>query len=55
MGTVKIHLVTVPLPGAVEELVVDRRTAESWTARDKPFAVADTVVTSRPRSALTVA
>ncbi|GMA42010.1 hypothetical protein GCM10025883_40550 [Mobilicoccus caccae] len=45
MGAVKTHLITVPLPSAVEELVVDRRTGESWTAHVEPFAMADTVVT----------
>lgn len=45
MGAVKTHLVTVPLAGAVEELVVDRRTGGSWTVHVEPFAVADTVVT----------
>lgn len=39
------HMVTVPPTGAVEELVVDRRTGASWTTRVEPFALAETVVT----------
>ncbi|WP_243886408.1 formylglycine-generating enzyme family protein [Dermatophilus congolensis] len=43
--TMKTHLVTVPLPGAVKETVIDRRTGQSWIVHVEPFALADTVVT----------
>lgn len=40
-----IHMVTVPPTGAVDDVVVDRRTGASWTVRVEPFELAETVVT----------
>lgn len=38
-------MITMPPRGAVDEVVVDRRTGESWTVRVEPFELAQTVVT----------
>uniref|UniRef100_UPI003735BB18 formylglycine-generating enzyme family protein n=1 Tax=Luteococcus sp. TaxID=1969402 RepID=UPI003735BB18 len=40
-----IRMIPVPPRGAVDEVVVDRRTGESWTVRVEPFELAQTVVT----------
>ncbi|WP_314686051.1 formylglycine-generating enzyme family protein [uncultured Bifidobacterium sp.] len=40
-----VQMVMVPLRGAVEEHMVDRRTGRSWTVNVEPFELAATVVT----------
>lgn len=41
-----VQMVMVPPEGAVEELMVDRRTGHSWTVNVEPFELAATVVTN---------
>ncbi len=38
-------MIPVPPMGAVDDVVVDRRTGESWTVRVEPFELAEGVVT----------
>lgn len=40
-----IRMIPVPPMGAVDDVVVDRRTGESWTVRVEPFELAEGVVT----------
>lgn len=39
------HMIALPMSGAVEELVVDRRTGDSWAVRVEPFTLSETVIT----------
>lgn len=46
MCGMSVQMVMVPPEGAVEELMVDRRTGHSWTVNVEPFELAATVVTN---------
>lgn len=41
-----LSMVRIPQDGAVEELIVDRRTERRWTVSVEPFEIATTVVTA---------